>query len=164
MTSGLARFNALPLEEAERRLLGCLSSERWAALVAASRPFQALGSLLAAAEAGWSDLDAAEWGAAMAAHPRIGESGGHAPAASESEQSRVRQASEQTLAALAAENRFYEERFGHVFLIAAAGREADEILAVLQARIENDPAVEAEIAAGELRKIARMRLERLVSE
>ena len=41
-------------------------------------------------------------------------------ATSQREQSAVR--GEETLAALAAGNRTYEERFGHVYLVAASGR------------------------------------------
>jgi OHCU decarboxylase len=88
-----------------------------------------------------------DWLQAFAAHPRIGERGGHAPATSEQEQSRVMQAADQTREALRAENRVYEERFGHVFLIAAAGRSADEILRSLRERMSNDPATELEVAA-----------------
>jgi 2-oxo-4-hydroxy-4-carboxy--5-ureidoimidazoline (OHCU) decarboxylase len=72
------------------------------------------------------------------------------------------QASGQTLAALAEENRRYEDRFGHVFLIAASGRAAEEILGELRRRMANDPAAELDEAARELRKITRTRLERMV--
>jgi 2-oxo-4-hydroxy-4-carboxy-5-ureidoimidazoline decarboxylase len=99
-----------------------------------------------------------EWVAAMQAHPRIGERGG---ANSRREQSRAMQGSPATLAALAAENRRYEERFGHVFLIFASGRSADEILAELRRRMSNDPAAELEEAKRELRKIAQVRLAKL---
>jgi 2-oxo-4-hydroxy-4-carboxy-5-ureidoimidazoline decarboxylase len=68
------------------------------------------------------------------------------------------------VAALADGNRRYEERFGHVFLISAAGRTADEILATLRERLHNDPATEVAVAASELRKIARLRLERMLTE
>lgn len=77
---------------------------------------------------------------------------------SEREQSGVRQASPATLAALAAENREYESRFGHVFLIAARGRSADDVLHALRQRMRNDPFTELEVAATEQRKITRMRL------
>jgi 2-oxo-4-hydroxy-4-carboxy--5-ureidoimidazoline (OHCU) decarboxylase len=49
-----------------------------------------------------------------------------------------------------------------VFLIAAAGRDAGEILAALQDRLGNDPATELKVAAGEHRRITRLRLEQLV--
>jgi 2-oxo-4-hydroxy-4-carboxy--5-ureidoimidazoline (OHCU) decarboxylase len=65
---------------------------------------------------------------------------------------------------LAAENRLYEDRFGHVFLIAAAGKSADEILAALRERMGNDPVTESRVAAAEHRKIARLRLEALAQE
>ncbi len=104
-----------------------------------------------------------EWLEAMKAHPRIGERGGDAPHSSEREQSRAMQASAATLAALAAENRRYEERFGHVFLIFASGRSGEEILSELRRRMNNDPAFELEEAKRELRKIALMRLRGLVT-
>jgi len=104
-----------------------------------------------------------EWLAAMKAHPRIGERGGDAPASSEREQRRAMQSSRQTLEALAAENRRYEERFGHVFLIFASGRSGEEILAELRRRLTNDPATELQEAKRELRKIALMRVSKLAT-
>ncbi len=106
----------------------------------------------------------AEWLEAMKAHPRIGERGGDAPASSAREQSRAMQASPATLADLAAENRDYEARFGQVFLIAASGRTAEEILGELRRRMKNDPTTEFEEAKRELRTIARLRLETLISQ
>ena len=67
-----------------------------------------------------------------------------------------------TLSAIAAQNREYERRFGHVFLIAASGRTADEILAALRRRMGNDAATELQVAAAEQRKITRLRLEALL--
>jgi OHCU decarboxylase len=131
--------------------------------VAAGRPYPTVSSLQAAAELAWRDLSDADWLQAFAAHPRVGEAGGHEPASSEREQSKVRQASAETLAALAAENREYERRFGHVFLIAASGRGAAEILAAMRERMANDSATELRVAGAEQRKITRLRLERLLN-
>ena len=127
-------------------------------------PYPDLDSLLDAAERAWSECEPADWAEALAGHPRIGERGGSSPAASEREQSGVRTAAATTLDQLAAENRLYEGRFGHVFLIAAAGKSADEILAELRQRMDNDPVTEAQVAAAEHRKIARLRLEALARE
>jgi len=102
-----------------------------------------------------------EWLAAMKAHPRIGERGGDAPATSGHEQSRAMQAPDQTKAALAAENRRYEERFGHVFLIFASGRSGEEILGELRRRMNNEHSAELQEAKRELRRIAKLRLERM---
>ena len=68
------------------------------------------------------------------------------------------EAGDDTLTALAAENRRYEARFGHVFLLSAAGHTAEEVLETLRRRIESDAATELEAAAEEQRKITRLRL------
>jgi 2-oxo-4-hydroxy-4-carboxy-5-ureidoimidazoline decarboxylase len=125
-------------------------------------PYPDFDSLLAAAERAWSELEPSDWAEALAGHPRIGERGGSSPAASGREQSEVLVAAASTLERLAAENRLYEARFGHVFLIAAAGKSAEEILAALRQRMENDPVTEARVASAELRKIALRRLEELI--
>ena len=104
-----------------------------------------------------------DWLQALKAHPRIGERGGEAPESSVREQSAAMQASAATLAALAAENRRYEERFGHVFLIFASGRSGEEILSELRRRMNNEPAAELEEAKRELRKIALIRLRAIVA-
>jgi 2-oxo-4-hydroxy-4-carboxy-5-ureidoimidazoline decarboxylase len=59
-------------------------------------------------------------------------------------------------------NRVYEQRFGHVFLIRASGRSAEELLAALRQRLANDPDTEWDVVAEELREITRLRLERLL--
>jgi OHCU decarboxylase len=115
------------------------------------------------ADEAMDDLTDQEWLEAMKAHPRIGERGGDAPASSEREQSRAMQAPADTLAALDAENRRYEQKFGHVFLISASGRSGEEILAELRRRVDNDPAAELQEAKRELRKIAHLRMQKLVS-
>ena len=130
--------------------------------MASLRPYRDVDFLLGSAEVIVSFLTDEEWRQAFAAHPRIGEQGGHAPSTSEREQSQVMKASNQTLTALAAENRQYEERFGHVFLIAASGRTADEILSELRRRMKNDPATEFQVAKDQQQKIARLRLEKLL--
>lgn len=159
---GVELFNSLSREEAEAQLYTCFAHRDWAARVAASRPFQDRSGLLASAESAWSNLGRADWLEAFAAHPRIGEGGGHAPATSEREQSKVMAASPETLKAIAEENRRYEDRFGHVFLIAASGRSAEEILQSLRQRMANDPEKELSVAAAEQRKITQLRLDKLL--
>jgi OHCU decarboxylase len=82
---------------------------------------------------------------------------------SREEQSGTRGASPETLANLADANRDYEERFGYIFIVCASGRNAAEMLALAQARLDNDPATELAIAVEEQRKITRLRLEKLLS-
>jgi OHCU decarboxylase len=155
-------INDVSLEEAQHRLLACFASARWARLVANGRPYAGSAALLDAAERAWAELAPSDWEEALRGHPRIGESGGSAPAASEHEQQGVLVAGAAALAELAEHNRRYEDRFGHVFLISAAGKDAEEILGELRSRMGNDPATEAQVAAAEHRKIARKRLERMM--
>ena len=99
---------------------------------------------------------------ALARHPRIGEkaTGVDADAArSASEQSGVGSGQVDDFAAA---NRRYEERFGHIFLICAAGLSGDEMLAALDARLRNDDDTEHGVVIAELRKIAHLRLEKAV--
>ena len=151
MSDGLAWFNALGDEEVRDQLLRCLALRTWAESVVAGRPYDTLRHLMAKVDSEMDRLGDGDWLQAFAAHPRIGDRGGHAPATSEQEQSRVMQGADETLEALRAENRLYEERFGHVFLIAAAGRSAGDVLAALRERMTNDAATEIEVAAEEQR-------------
>jgi OHCU decarboxylase len=163
LTDGLDRFNRMPPNDAERVLYGCFASREWAHSVAAGRPFADFAAVFGVCESAWAQLAPNDWQAAFAAHPRIGETGGHAPEESEREQVGVRTAAPDTMAALAEENRRYEARFGHVFLISASGRSADEILAALRQRMGNNPETEMAVAASEHRNITRVRLERMLN-
>ena len=154
----LNELNGLRPEDAEQRLYACFASHKWARMVAEGRPYADLDALFVGAESAWSQLEPRDWSEALAGHPRIGERGGSSPAASEREQSGIQTADEEVLVQLAEENRRYEARFGHVFLIAATGRGADEILAAMRNRLGNDPVTEAQTAAAEHRKIARLRM------
>ena len=170
MTDSVARsLNALTEADARAELLNCCASSRWADAMIAARPFASDAELFNAAERSWWALDRADWLEAFAAHPRIGNGvaagPGHAATRewSRQEQGRAATASPDVRAALAAGNAEYERRFGHVFLICATGRPADEILAELRRRLENDPAEELREAAGEQAKVTRLRLARLAA-
>ena len=56
-------------------------------------------------------------------------------------------------AAMARGNADYEERFGRIYLVAAAGRSAEELLALLTARLRNDPGPELDVVRTELARI-----------
>jgi OHCU decarboxylase len=131
--------------------------------VSSRRPYSDAQSFLTAARNALKRLTDDDWVAAFKAHPRIGERGGDAPESSQREQRRAMQSAAETLAALEAENRQYEERFGYVFLIRASGRSGEEILSELRRRMKNDPALELAEARRELSKIAGDRLLELVS-
>jgi 2-oxo-4-hydroxy-4-carboxy-5-ureidoimidazoline decarboxylase len=149
------------VDDFEDRLYACLANRRWAQAVASQQPFVNVTRLFGVAVEAMNTLTDQEWLEAMKAHPRIGERGGDAPERSDREQSRAAQSPPATLQALGAENRRYEDKFGHVFLIAASGRSGEEILAELRRRMSNDPAAELTEARRELRKIALLRLENI---
>jgi 2-oxo-4-hydroxy-4-carboxy-5-ureidoimidazoline decarboxylase len=164
--TALARFNALPDDEAERELLACCAAPAWACAVATGRPYQDLPALRAAADSALAALTWPDIVQALAAHPRIGqraEGEAREAAWSRAEQSGMATAEEDTKAALAQANREYEQRFDHVFLIFATGRSPAEMLEAARARLANDEATEREVVRGELAKITRLRLERLVA-
>lgn len=161
-TTGIDRLNAAGDDEARALLLSCAAVPRWADEVVRGRPYASVEDALDAARTvadPWTDD---EIDAALARHPRIGErsAGDDADAEhSRREQAGVAGADSDVVRRLAEGNRAYEERFGHVFLIRAAGRGPDEILAALDERLGNDPATERRIAAEQLREIAVLRLE-----
>ena len=167
MTLTLAALNALPPSDAERELLACCGSRAWARIVAEGRPYADIETLIDASDRAWSSLTPDDWVEAFATHPRIGE---RTPATaatrergwSEREQSRAQAGDAAVLAELAIANAEYEDRFGHVFLICATGKSADEILANARARLHNDPQRELLVAAEEQRRITHLRLRRLL--
>ncbi|MDP8959753.1 MAG: allantoicase [Actinomycetota bacterium] len=153
-------LNALPPPNAEQVLLACCGSEQWARRVVDRRPLQTVPALLRQAEQIWWDLDPADWRQAFTAHPQIGERG--EDRWSSQEQAGTHGAPARTLAELSAANRAYQERFGHIFIVCASGRSADQMLAELRQRLHNEPEKELEVAAEEQRKITRLRLQKLL--
>ena len=140
------------------QLLSCLSVPRWADDVLAGEPYADRSALLARADEAARELSDEELEQALSGHPRIGERGG---AQSQREQAGVDPAVGGAAARLAAGNAAYEQRFGRVFLIRAAGRDADAILAELDRRLGNDDETERAETVDNLRQIALLRLEGL---
>ena len=137
------------------QLLSCLSVPRWADDVLAGEPYADRAALLTAADIAARSLSDSELEEALSAHPRIGEQGGPQ---SQREQAGV-DPSDDASSRLVAGNAAYEERFGRVFLIRAAGRDAEEILAELERRLGNTDEAERAETVDNLRQIALLRLE-----
>jgi OHCU decarboxylase len=68
----LDELNTLDSASAERELLRCCGSTRWAREMAAARPFDDADAMVRTSDQIWSSLDRADWLEAFAAHPRIG--------------------------------------------------------------------------------------------
>jgi OHCU decarboxylase len=161
----LDELNALDPATAERELLRCCGSTRWARMMASARPFGTADEMLAAADRIWPALGPDDWLQAFRAHPRIGETSesGRSGDWSDQEQAGVRTARDVARDRLAEGNRHYEARFGYIFIVCATGRSAEEMLAMLERRLTNHPDDELRIAAEEQRNITRLRIAKLVT-
>ncbi|WP_329414963.1 2-oxo-4-hydroxy-4-carboxy-5-ureidoimidazoline decarboxylase [Streptomyces sp. NBC_00704] len=160
---GLARFNALEESAARAALLEACASAAWASRVLAARPYASADELYGAGDAATAELTDADLAEAMAGHPPIGRPKPGDPASAR-EQRGMAGASDRLRAEMLELNLAYEERFGHVFLICATGRTAEEMLDAARERIGNPPEREREIVRRELGRINRIRLARLVEE
>lgn len=160
----LSTFNDLASQDARRAVLTCAGIPAWADAVLTARPFASAEDALHQADAlarAWSD---AEVDAALADHPRIGEKRqqqDELSAASDAEQAGVAR-DDSTQERLRAANAAYEERFDRVFLIRAAGRDGEEILAEAERRLTLDDDAERREVAEQLRQIALLRLAALL--
>lgn len=159
-------FNDEPPDQAVEALRACNAAPRFAAELVAGRPYPDAATLAVRAEEVARGLRWDEVSIALAAHPRIGDrpAGSSAEAeASRREQSSMTDADAATRAALVEGNRAYEERFGHVFLIRAADRTPEEMLAELRRRLANDVEAERAEATEQLAQISALRVKGLVS-
>ena len=163
------RLNSLPREQAEAEFLKCCGSRRWAAKMTAERPFENVEEMVTAADRIWWALESNDWLEAFDSHPRIGETKAAAPVAreslswSESEQSGTRGSTQRTMEELAELNPMYQEKFGFIYIVCATGKSAEEMLALLRDRLDNDPATELRNAATEQAKITTLRLNKLIA-
>lgn len=162
---GLRFVNLLTDSQLVPLLRACCAAPSWVDAVLGGRTYASMAGLLASSDTATSALDDGGLAAALAAHPPIGgQLGGERAqeAWSRQEQSGVASATEGVRAQLAAANAEYERRFGHVYLVCATGRSAEELLAICRARLANDAETERGAVVGELVKIARLRLGKLL--
>ena len=151
------------IEPTRDALLTVLRVARWADVVA-SRAYGSMLELERAAVAAATPLTPAEIEEALSAHPRIGDrrEGDDAEARFSRAEQEASSSDDEVLAAhLSDLNALYEKRFGRVFLIRAAGRSREEIVAELERRLGNDDSAELAEVADQLRGIALLRLRQI---
>ena len=158
MTAGIEGFNRLSERQRMHLLFEVCSSTIWARRVLAGGPFRDAEALFDRADRVLAELPDAELDAALDGHPRIGAKADNPSSARE--QARVADATDAVKAELAEKNRAYDDKFGYVYLVCASGRTAEELLAILTDRLDNDPETERRVMRSELAKINRLRLER----
>ncbi len=165
---GLARLNALTTEGLRTELAQCLDIDRWVEALASEAPFPDREALLARADTHARAVTGEEVAGALARHPRIGEKA--KGRSTEDSWSREEQsaasgtgdatAGVQRVFAFAQEE--YENRFGQIYLVCASGRGLHDLLADLVNRLDNDSDTELAVVGDELRKIAGLRLAKLL--
>ncbi|OON69754.1 2-oxo-4-hydroxy-4-carboxy-5-ureidoimidazoline decarboxylase [Hymenobacter sp. CRA2] len=165
----LDELNHLDRPALAEALRKCCGASAWVTQMLAVFPVADRDTLLGQADTIWDGLTEADWREAFTHHPKIGdlnalkEKFASTSTWAAGEQGAVRQASEETLQALAAGNEAYEQKFGYIFIVCATGKSAEEMLTLLQTRLPHPSEQEIRVAADEQRKITRIRLEKLLT-
>jgi 2-oxo-4-hydroxy-4-carboxy-5-ureidoimidazoline decarboxylase len=165
----LDQLNRLSEADATEAFRQCCAAMRWVERMVIDRPFESLSELLEISDRVWEECDVDDYLEAFQGHPRIGDVESLAKKYAgtkdwaSGEQKGVNGADPAVLERLAKGNADYEERFGHLFIVCATGKSAPEMLALLEARLGNDPEHEIGVAASEQNKITRIRLKKLLA-
>ena len=164
----LASLNGLPINELRQELTKCCGSGKWVEKMCSVFPVPDAVTLFNEAEKKWFECTEDDWLHAFRHHPKIGdakslkgrfpETGGF----SEKEQAAVKAAPGETLEALAHANTVYEKKFGFIFIVFASGKSAEEMLSILQARLNNTREDEIKTAMQEQQKITALRLKKIL--
>lgn len=152
-------------------LLGAIFEHSpWVAeLVYAERPFASRGELHRVMTAAVRRAPEVQRMALLCQHPEL--AGKEADAGTLTDDSKREQAgaglnqcTADELATIKALNQAYREKFGFPFIIAVSGLDKFQIIAAMQARLDNTAELEFDTAIGEVEKIARIRIDALVDE
>lgn len=157
----ISRINELPAEDWRKVLKSVVSVVEWADAVGAARPYADREALVDIAERTTLALTEPQVRQALADHPRIGATTSPGSRAAR-EQSGVDATDTDLAERLRVGNLAYEAKFGHIYLVCAAGRGGRELLTDLTNRLGNDPIDEISVTRRELAAIARKRLEGMV--
>ena len=165
----LEELNTLDPGEAAVAFTKCCGSSKWINEMVEARPFSDRDAITKFAEKAWFYCFEEDWLEAFRHHPKIGdvkslnEKFSSTKEWAGEEQKRVAEADQQTIEKLADLNTNYEEKFGFIFIVCANGLSAQEMLGMLEDRMNNDYQHELMIAMGEQHKITLLRLEKLLS-
>ena len=164
----LESLNLLTISDANEQFETCCGAANWVEKMNQNRPFQNKDDLYQKAESIWYSLSSKDWLEAFTHHPKIGNIDSlrkkfhNTKSISEDEQSGINDAAESTLKDLAESNQLYQDKFGFIFIICATGKSADEMLALIKIRLNNNANAEMLNAAEEQNKITQLRLEKLL--
>lgn len=159
----LETFNQLGTVEASQVLQSCVHIPTWMSKLLQQRPYLSIEQFYQTATEQAQTWQWPEISAALEQHPRIGEKKAAAVLSEKEQQfSQREQAQVETDAvvqlALYQGNLDYEHKFGHIFLIRAAGRSGQQILSELQRRLLNTVEQEQAEVKQQLAEIVLIRL------
>ena len=167
MSINLHQFNQLSDQEAQQLLSSCVHIDDWVQQLIKQRPFNSVQQLMEVAKQSTQSWTWSQVKLALDQHPRIGQKKAHRTLNqkeqlfSEQEQGSLK-LDEIVLHQLAEANQQYEDRFGYIFLIRAAGRDSVEILAEIKRRLTHSPLEEQTEVKAQLAQIALLRLQQEV--
>ena len=161
-------LNTLTPSEANKQFELCCGASNWVEKMNQNRPFHDKSEVYQQAESIWFSLSSEDWLEAFTHHPKIGDIDSlrkkfhNTKSISKNEQSGVNDAEKSTLNNLAKSNQLYEDKFGFIFIVCATGKSADEMLALIKMRLNNNAEIEMQYAAKEQNKITQLRLKTLL--
>ncbi|MCY7290863.1 MAG: 2-oxo-4-hydroxy-4-carboxy-5-ureidoimidazoline decarboxylase [Ferruginibacter sp.] len=161
-------FNNLSTEAAAQHLLNCCGSVKWQQQMMENISFKDVNELISTMQKIWyKECGEKDWLEAFTHHPKIGdvksltEKFAATKDLAGNEQKSVHNASVEIINNLANANSEYEEKFGFIFIVCATGKTAEEMLRLLNDRLQNNKREEINIAMGEQNKITFLRLKKL---
>ena len=165
----LNQLNSLSEQDIFSELEQCCVSKTWVESMIESRPFSSENELIKKAASIWyKDCSIDDFREAFTGHPKIGnvnslkEKFAHTSEWAGNEQSKVAEANMETIVALAKANQQYEDKFGYIFIVSASGKSAEEMLAIINSRLNNQSDDEIFVAMNEQHKITVIRLVKLI--
>lgn len=150
-------LNTLPESKFKLQLLNCCGSNTWVNKMHALVPYEDLVELLTAAEEIWFKCGEADWLEAFQRQSTFideitaGDGDGSIQVNKENMYKLVKKSDE------------YRNKFGFIFIVFGAGKSADELLDMLQMRLQNSREEELQIAAAEQNKITQLRIQKLLA-
>ena len=157
----LEEFNSAADKDATKLITHWCAAPLWASHVCNQRPYINLETLIESTSTFWAQAVETDRLAAFSAHPVIGDAEllrtKYADQANK-EQGQVLSASNNLLSALAEQNLAYKQRHGFTFIVFATGKSAQQMLELLNRRINNSTEQELKNASTEQLKIMQLRL------
>lgn len=165
----LDKLNSLSEQDAFAQLEQCCVSKTWVNKMVESRPFSTEEDLIKKAASIWyNDCTTEDFKEAFTGHPKIGnveslkEKFAHTAAWAGDEQSKVDEANMETIEALTKANASYQNKFGYIFIVSASGKSAEDMLEIINSRLQHETDDEIYVAMNEQHKITVIRLAKLI--